>query len=73
MECRKCGSKNISEVVLLTNEGSKLTDIESFACLECGHVELYLTARKMDSIKKQQSKNGPDQKNKESISNPFGW
>jgi predicted nucleic-acid-binding Zn-ribbon protein len=79
MKCSKCESDKLDEITLLTNEGSKLTDVECYACLECGHIEIYLSANKIERLKKQQSNNTvdesntSDQENMKSNKHPFGY
>lgn len=51
MKCSQCGNANFSEVNLPLSEGGWVDGVISYACLNCGHIELFLPERRIKAIK----------------------
>ena len=56
MKCTSCGCKNLKEIKIIDNqivatEGYVAQTVKSYACKNCGHVELY--ASKAQAIQKE--------------------
>jgi len=51
MKCTQCGDSKFSEVRLPVSEGGWVEDVEAYACLNCGHIELFLSEEKIQRIK----------------------
>lgn len=53
MKCSVCGSKNMFEVSIIDNqvlatEGYVRQTVKSYACEDCGHIDLYMPKEKTD-------------------------
>lgn len=54
MKCTVCGCENLYEIDIIDNqvvatEGYVEQTVKSYACKECGHVELYVDKKKNPS------------------------
>lgn len=54
MKCSVCGSENMFEVSIIDNqvlatEGYVRQTVKSYACEDCGHIDLYMPKEKIDS------------------------
>jgi len=64
MRCTQCGSIEFMEKPILTRDGDKIVNADSFVCLNCGHVEWYVNQSELAKLKSQVGKGKKA---------PFGW
>lgn len=65
MRCTQCGLTEFSEKTVLTREGDKVVNPKAFVCLNCGHIEWYISETELTKLK------NPDKSKKSN--NPWDW
>lgn len=56
MKCSQCGYTKFEEVRLPLSEGGWVEETETYACLKCGHIELFISDLKLTNIHRVKDK-----------------
>ena len=72
MKCTNCGNETFFETKILDNhvlatEGYVAQTVRSYACLQCGHIELFVSQNDIDAYNEEQAKKKKEQDEKNKL------
>ncbi len=61
MKCTQCGEEEFKKLDVFTRDGEKIVNIDTYFCINCGHVEWFVSQDEIKRLEEQEEKNA------------FGW